>query len=86
MRLSDLDFERASTSPERSLWLMVLLDACELATGRKKGDPIDVRLARWWVETKRPDVGGFDWTCELLDIDPAWLRGLLLRTPATQQA
>lgn len=73
--------------PERDLWCEVLRDAVRVAKGLSVNlghgsRPGIIGEAKDWIRTIDYDVGGFDFCCDLSDVDPSCLRETLnLRCP-----
>jgi hypothetical protein len=67
------------SSPEVSLWMMVLnqaaLDLFEIRSGCSRGTrQVLTRAARGWFNSEKSDPGSFVWVCAVLDLDASTLR------------
>jgi len=65
---------RTYSGPERGLWAAIVNDAIDICVGRTFARPSEKLAARRWIESSRPDVGGFLWCCHLLGLDEAAVR------------
>ena len=62
------------SGPERGLWAAIVADAIDICLGRTFAPPNERVAARRWVESSRPNVGGFLWCCHLLGLDETAVR------------
>lgn len=68
--------------PERRLWLATLEDAVRIIQTHTGSDPeeVDARQREIeWVQSDEISVGSFCWICEVLGMEPDYIRKLALK-------
>lgn len=69
-----------STLPEAELWTQVILQAINDLDGRTSLTPRSAKdSAREWFASECDGVGSFLWTCQLINVDPNFIRSQLAK-------
>jgi len=66
--------------PEAQLWTHVIIQAIrdsEAPTLSKA--PSDKRYAKHWLASSNEEVGSFLWACQLINVDPYFIRSALVK-------
>ena len=66
--------------PEAQLWTHVIIPAIRDsdAPGWSK-TPADKRYAKYWIASSNEEVGSFLWACQLINVDPYFIRSALMK-------
>jgi hypothetical protein len=68
------------TLPEAELWTQVILQAITDLDGRTSLTPRSAKdSAREWFASECDEVGSFIWTCEIINVDPNFIRSQLTK-------
>ena len=67
--------------PEAQLWTQVIIQAIRdsEAPALSKA-PADKRYAKHWLASSNEEVGSFLWACQLINVDPYFIRSALMKT------
>jgi hypothetical protein len=66
--------------PEAELWTQVILQAINDLDGRTSLTPNSAKdSAREWFASESDAVGSFIWTCQLINLDPSFIRSQLAK-------
>ena len=69
-----------STLPEVELWTQVILRAINDLDGHRAViSPSAQDSAREWFASESDSVGSFIWTCQIIDVDPTFIRSQLIK-------
>ena len=72
--------------PEAQLWTHVIIQAIrdsEAPTLSKA--PAVRRYARHWLASSNEEVGSFLWACQLIDVDPYFIRSALMKAGGSRR-
>jgi hypothetical protein len=66
--------------PEAQLWTHVIIQAIRdsEAPALSKA-PSDKRYAKHWLASSNDEVGSFLWACQLINVDPYFIRSALMK-------
>lgn len=68
------------TLPEAELWTQVILQAINDLHGRTSLTPNSAKdSAREWFASDSDSVGSFIWTCQIINVDPNFIRSRLAK-------
>jgi hypothetical protein len=68
------------TLPEAELWTQVILQAINDLHGRTSLTPGSAKdSAREWFASDSDSVGSFIWTCQIINVDPNFIRSQLAK-------
>jgi hypothetical protein len=68
------------TLPEAELWTQVILQAINDLEGRTSLTPRSAKdSAREWFASESDAVSSFLWTCQIIDVDPDFIRSQLAK-------
>jgi hypothetical protein len=68
------------TLPEAELWTQVILQAINDLHGRTSLTPGSAKdSAREWFASDSDSVGSFIWTCQIINVDPNFIRSRLAK-------
>jgi hypothetical protein len=68
------------TLPEAELWTQVILQAIKDLDGRTSLTPRSAKdSAREWFASESDAVSSFKWTCQIIDVDPDFIRSQLAK-------
>ena len=74
------------TLPEAELWTQVLLQAITDLDGRTALTPGSAKdSAREWFASECDGVGSFIWTCQIINVDPNFIRSRLAKKLRVKQ-
>ena len=66
--------------PEAELWTQVILQAINDLDGRTSSIPGSAQnSAREWFASESDGVGSFIWTCQIINVDPNFIRSQLTK-------
>jgi hypothetical protein len=66
--------------PEAELWTQVILQAINDLDGRSSLTPGSAQCsAREWFASEGDEVGSFIWTCQIINVDPNFIRSRLAK-------
>jgi uncharacterized protein YfaT (DUF1175 family) len=72
--------------PEAQLWTHVIIQAIrdsEAPTLSKL--PAVSRYAKRWLASSKEEVGSFVWACQLIDVDPYFIRSALMKAASSRR-
>jgi hypothetical protein len=68
------------TLPEAELWTQVTLQAITDLEGRTSLTPHSAKdSAREWFASESDGIGSFIWTCQIINVDPSFIRSQLAK-------
>jgi hypothetical protein len=68
------------TLPEAELWTQVIVQAINDLDGQTSLTPGSAQdSARQWFASASDGVGSFNWTCQIIDVDPDFIRSRLAK-------
>jgi hypothetical protein len=66
--------------PEAELWTQVILQAIDDLDGRSSSIPGSAQdSAREWFASESDAVGSFIWTCQIINVDPSFIRSRIAK-------
>jgi hypothetical protein len=66
--------------PEAELWTLVIVQAINDLDGQTSSTPGSAQdSARYWFASASDEVGSFIWTCQIIDVDPNFIRSQLAK-------
>jgi hypothetical protein len=67
--------------PEAQLWTHVIIQAIrDSEAPALSKTPADKLYAKNWIASSNEEVGSFLWACQLINVDPYFIRSALLKT------
>jgi hypothetical protein len=67
--------------PEAQLWTHVIIQAIrDLEAPAFTRSPSAKRSARQWLSSSKQEVGSFEWACQLINVDPNFVRSALAKS------
>ena len=66
--------------PEAQLWTHVIIQAIrDSEAPALSKTPTAKRYAKQWIESSNEEVGSFLWACQLINVDPYFIRSALMK-------
>jgi hypothetical protein len=78
--LTDETFDGVIMLPEAQLWTHVIIQAIQDSQSPALSkNPAAKRYARYWIASPNEGVGSFLWACQLINVDPYFIRSALMK-------
>ena len=72
--------------PEAQLWTHVIIQAIrDLEAPALSQTPSAKRYAKRWIASSNEEVGSFLWACQLISVDPYFIRSALMKANPRRQ-
>jgi hypothetical protein len=66
--------------PEAQLWTHVIIQAIQDSESPALSKaPADKGYAKHWIASSNEEVGSFLWACQLINVDPYFIRSALMK-------
>jgi hypothetical protein len=73
-------FTESIMLPEAQLWTHVIIQAIQDSESPALSKtPAAKRYARHWIASSNEEVGSFIWACQLINVDPYFIRSALMK-------
>ena len=72
--------------PEAQLWTHVIIQAIrDSEAPALSKTPAAKRYAKRWIASSNEEVGSFLWACQLINVDPYFIRSALMKANSRRQ-